>query len=1102
MDEIKYWQSFGELNKSDEFKKSLVNEFNDELLPLEDMKEILDAKTPRRDFLKYIGFSTAAAALAASCESPVNKAVPFLNKRDDITPGISNFYASTYISDGDVVPVLVKQREGRPIKVEGNTLSPVTNGGTSAQVQASVLDLYDTSRLRYPMAKGKEATFEVIDKMIADDLTANAGKPLVLLTSSLTSPTTKQIITNFLAKYPGARHVQYDGVSYSGMIQANEASYGKKALPSYHFENAKVIVSLGADFLGTWLSPVVFNRQYAETRRINAQHPQMSRHFQFESYMSLTGANADERYLHKPSETGAVALALLAAVGGSVTSNLTGNAAEGVKKAAAELMANKGAALVVCGSNDTNVQIIVNAINEAIGAGGKTIDWASTANYRQGVDVDMATLVNDLNAGNVGALLVYGANPAYNYFAADKFKAGIKKCPVTISFNERMDETTELCKYVLPSHHWLESWGDAEGQGGNISLIQPLIHPLFKTRQFEDSLLKWIGSSTAVTSTDSTAIANTSAQTGNDYQTYFKKYWTAKVGGEDNFNIALQDGIVGSGTGKRSLTNNPDSTNTTNTNNTTDTTSILKNVTTALTLSGASFSGNVAGAAAKIAAIKSGGNEIVLYQKVSLGTGNQANNPWLQELPDPISKATWDNYAMISPAMGKSLFNIDIFNRKDTDKYEVNPQKPVVKITANGKSVTLPVLILPGIHPNVIALAVGYGRTSGDNNKTAEYIGRAAYGAGVNVYPLVSYNGTNVDYYAANATIEKTGDTYPIAQSQVHNVTEGRPIIRETTLSKFIANPKDLNKHEEEELAAYGEDFVKDATMYPYYDKPGMKWGMSIDLNTCTGCSACVVACHAENNIPVVGKREVARYHDMHWLRIDRYFTGSPENPDVIFQPMLCQHCDNAPCENVCPVTATNHSSEGLNQMAYNRCIGTRYCANNCPYKVRRFNWQDYTGSDSFPDNQKGIISDATMMMNDDLPRMVLNPDVTVRSRGVMEKCSFCVQRLQEGKLNAKKENRTVKDGEIQTACMQACPTHAIVFSNVNDKESRVSKIRNVEQKDRKFYVLEQLHTLSNVNYLAKIRNTDRVVGDIHDDSHEKGDFHGTKEANSDKQDH
>jgi MoCo/4Fe-4S cofactor protein with predicted Tat translocation signal len=1066
MEQKKYWQSFGQLNKTEAYKKTVQDEFKEPLVSLEEDTEegLLEGKTPRRDFLKYAGFSTAAAVLAASCDMPVRKSVPFLIKPDDITPGIANYYASTYVSNGDVVPVIVKQREGRPIKIEGNTLSPLTNGGTSAQVQASVLDLYDTSRLRYPMANGKEATYEVIDKMITDGIGRAAGKPIVLLTSTITSPTTLQIISEFLEKFPGSRHVQYDSVSYSGMLQANQASYGKRSIPSYHFENAKVIVSIGADFLGTWLSPVVFNNQYAKTRRIHAEKPEMSRHFQFESHMSLTGANADERYLHKPSETGAVALALLGALGGGTSANLQGKVAEGIKKAAAELSANKGAALVVCGSNDPNVQIIVNAINDLIGAGGRTIDWSSTANYRKGIDADIVNLTNDLNAGNIGALLIYEANPAYSFITAANFINGLKKCPVTVSFSEKMDETTELCKFILPSHHWLESWGDAEAQTGYVSMIQPVIHPLFKTRPFQTSLLKWSGNPL-------------------DYETYFKNYWTAKTGGIDNYNTALQDGIINSFASSVSGNTAKDS----SLNMRKDTAYNVEKVASHTpVLTGAAFAGNVADAASKIAATKGAETELVLYKSVALGNGCHANNPWLQELPDPITKATWDNYAMISPAMAKSLFNIDITNSRHSDKYEVEPQKPVVKITSNGKTRELPVLIIPGIHPNVIAVAVGYGRQSNNKDKTADYIGKAANGSGINMYPFATFNGSTINYFAP-ATIEKTGNTYMIAQTQVHNVTEGRPIIRETTLASFIANPKHLNHEEEEELAVYGKDFVKDATLYPWHDKPGMKWGMSIDLNTCTGCSACVVACHAENNVPVVGKIEVARYHEMHWLRIDRYFTGDHENPDVVFQPMLCQHCDNAPCENVCPVSATNHSSEGLNQMAYNRCIGTRYCANNCPYKVRRFNWADYTGSDSFPDNQKGVVSDATMMMTDDLPRMVLNPDVTVRSRGVMEKCTFCVQRLQDGKLNAKKLDRPVIDGEIQTACMQACPTSAIIFGNVNDKQSRVSKIRNEEQKERMFYVLEQLHVLSNVNYLAKIRNTNRVVGDIHNTETEHG---------------
>ncbi len=578
------------------------------------------------------------------------------------------------------------------------------------------------------MANGKEATFEVIDKMLTSALAANAGKPLILLTSSITSPSTKQIIAEFLAKYPGSRHVQYDAVSYNGLIVANQASYGKKAIPAYHFEKAKVIVSIGADFLGTWLSPVVFAKQYAETRRINEGTPVMSRHYQFESHFSMTGANADERYLHKPSETGAVALALLGALGGGTTSNISGKVAEGIKKAAADLSANKGAALVVCGSNDPNVQTIVNAINGAIGSGDKTIDWSTPVNYRQGIDADIITLTEELNAGSIGALLVYGANPAYSFFAADKFVAGLKKCPLTVSFSEKMDETTELCKYVIPSHHWLESWGDAEPQAGYISVIQPLIHPLFKTRQFESSLLKLSGNT-------------------NEYEAYFRNYWISKLGGVTNFEKFLQDGVLEKSSLITSVLplSNPDST-------AAPVKQILPEVG---ALSGATFTGKVADAAAKIAEIKGGPIELVLYQKISLGTGSRSNNAWLQEVSDPITKATWDNYAMISPQMAKSLFEIDIFNSRDSDKYEVHPEKPVIKITSNGKSIELPILIIPGTHPNVIAMAVGYGRQSNNKEKTVEYIGPAANGAGVNTYPLAVFNGTSV-LYSATATIAKT----------------------------------------------------------------------------------------------------------------------------------------------------------------------------------------------------------------------------------------------------------------------------------------------------------------------------------------------------------
>ncbi len=1043
MSEKKHWQSFGELNESETFQQSTQNEFP-EALPLEglDGKGLLDAKTPRRDFLKYLGFSTAAAALAASCETPVRKVIPYVNKPEDMIAGVANYYATTYISGGDAIPVVAKVRDGRPIKLEGNELSSFTKGGTSARLQAAVLDLYDTARLRYPVqmvngAPQEVSTFEAFDKLVADAMGSLSGS-VVLLTSTITSPTTKQIIGEFLAKYPGSRHIQYDADSYSGILLANEATHGKKIIPSYRFDKAKIIVSLGADFLGTWLSPIEYARLYVQGRKIDEKNPEMNKHYQFESMLTMTGGNADNRFTHRPSETGAIALALLAELGGSVTAPaLDAKLKAAISKVAKDLSANKGKALVVSGSNNPNVQIIVNAINEAIGANGTTINWADTLQTRQGIDADLATLVSDMDGGKVGALLIYGPNPVYDYYDADKFKAALQKVKTTISFNDRLDETTELCKFVLPAPHFLERWGDAEPKSGHISLLQPTIAPLFKTRPFEDSLLKWAGNN-------------------NSYENYFKQYWSGKLGGLEAYEKALQDGVIDQPAAGAAPT----------------------------------FSnGKVAEAASAIAGMKKGGNlELVLYQNVAMGVGQQANNPWLLELPDPITRADWDNYFMVSPKFLKDNSHIDLTDRHQADEYEVHPEKQLLKIKSGNKELILPMLAVPGMHDNVIAVAVGYGRQSAKPENTSSYIGRAVVGVGKNAFPFATFNGATVDWSAPDISFEKTNDTYQIAQTQTHSSYEGRTeVVKELTLEDFRKSPEDILKERDEELKPFGglKDFEKQGTLYPYYDKPGIHWGMSIDLNSCIGCAACVVACHAENNVAVVGKSEVMRYHDMHWIRIDRYFSGNPYDADdvqTIFQPMLCQHCDNAPCENVCPVDATNHSSEGLNQMIYNRCIGTRYCANNCPFKVRRFNWADYTGADSFPNNQDqngvGHLSDAVLMMSDDLTRMVLNPDVVVRSRGVMEKCSFCAQRLQDGKLKAKKENRPLKDMEdVLTACQQACPTEAIVFGNINDSQSYVNKVR-AGNEQRLYYALEELHVVPNVNYLAKVRNTDKIAAE------------------------
>ena len=1090
MSQKKYWQGFGELNNSDEFQKRNRDEFRDEL-PFEsfDDKGLLDAKAPRRDFLKYLGFSTAAAALAASCKTRVREAIPYGYKPENLIPGEAKYYATTYVQGGDAVPVVAKVRDGRPIKIEGNELS-YTKGGTSAKVQASVLDLYDTHRIRFPQKRGdarhEEATFEFLDNDIQKELAA-AGQ-VVLLTSTINSPSTLDIIS----KYTNLRHVQYDAVSYSGMLLANEASGFGRTLPAYNLENADVIVGLGADFLGTWLDAIGQAAGYAQGRRIDEKAPRMSKHYQFEGHLSMTGSSADERFTHRPSQAGAVALALLAALGGGVAAPAIADAKlnAGIAKVANDLRAAQGRAVVMCGSNDANVQMVVNAINGAIGAYGTVIDFGRANNTRKGIDKDFADLLAQMEGGQIGALMVYDANPVYDYFDGERVKKALARVKTTISFSSRMDETTELCRYILPTHHFLESWGDAEPKAGFVSFMQPTIHPLFKTRAFQTSLLRWSGLSTGtvtpppagtaagmdpnVNAVDTvgaataaaTAAPTTPTSTDNsaqeDYDIYFKNFWTGRLGGEKAYNQALQDGFTEQ----------------------------------AATGGGAAFGGGAVGVAATaIAAYPAGGkDEVVLYEKVTIGAGEGALNPWLQETPDPVSSATWGNYALISMKKADEL-GIDY---KGVD-YEYYPQKPVIKIQSGNKSIELPVLVIPGMNANTIAVALGYGRS----NK----LGRTAAGIGVNTFPFASFNGTNVIYTASNVTVSDAGRKEKIAQTQIHNSYEGRvEVLRETTLATYRQNPNEVKEWRQHLVDAYAKttgDFRKEATLYGVHSMPGIKWGLNIDMNACTGCNACVVACHAENNVPVVGKAEVLRYHDMHWLRIDRYFVSDEKDPDnlkgVVFQPMMCQHCDNAPCENVCPVAATNHSEEGINQMAYNRCIGTRYCANNCPYKVRRFNWADYTGADSFPDNQDqqivGKLDPVVFQMNDPVSRMVLNPDVTVRSRGVMEKCSFCIQRLQHAKLDAKKENRVLRDGEARTACQQACPTNAIVFGDAHNKESAISQVR-LNNPTRLFYSLEQLHVLPSVSYFSKIRNTDEILGTGTHHAGNTGDAHDANSGN------
>ncbi len=1040
------------------------------------VEEQMGLEANRRDFLKYLGFGLGAATLAAGCDIPVKKAIPYVIKPDAIVPGVASYYASTFAQGGDYCSILVKTREGRPIKVEGNSLSKVTKGGTSARAQASVLSLYDTSRIQGPLriAEGKlqrpkgsqetAPTWEEIDAEIGQKL--NAGSTVRMVAPTIMSPMTKSAIETFKSAFPNSELVMYDAISSSAMLEANEESFGAAVLPSYHFDKADVIVSFDADFLGTWISPIEFAKQYASNRRIpDVGKAKMSRHIQVESHMSLTGSNADNRIMVKPSQLGAAISTLyneVAALTGGTKVNgpaLPGEQAAKLKKVARELVNSRGAALVVSGSNNKGEQVLINGINNMINSYGNTIDMGTPSYQRQGMDKPVLDLINEMKAGRVNALFVFdGCNPAYDLPDAADFQDGMSKVGLKVSFSGLENETTLLCDYVTPTHHYLESWGDAQPKQGHYSLIQPTIAPLFNTRQTEESLLTWAKSE------------QLDKEAEQPMMEYLKAQWKAEMFPQQTgfstfqafWDSHLHDGVF------------------------------------ELEIQGGSsptFNGNVRQAAGQVRKPNNGeGLEISFYETVNMGGGQYANNPWLQEMPDPVARTTWGNYLAIPVSWdgGNSFQALNNLNKK-----EIYGNADIVEISAaGGDPLKVTAVRQFGQRPNTVALALGYGR------EVTGRVGRALGNeVGANAFPWVTRDGNgNVQYYVEDIEVSKAiGEEKAFACVQYHhtmgvtgtdpktnetiNVDEraimptvagyqGALVNRSIIYQDSLEHLDELVHHVEEKRAEAKK--LNEGTLYPFdeynekYYSQGHHWAMHIDLNACIGCGACQVACVAENNVPVVGKNEVARHHEMTWLRIDRYFYGDYENPNVVYQPMLCQHCDNAPCENVCPVAATNHSSEGLNQMTYNRCIGTRYCANNCPYKVRRFNWLDYTTADLFPLNEEPVAGEEVPFGADNLTRMVLNPDVTVRSRGVIEKCSFCVQRIQEGKLTAKREKRRLRGSDVKTACQTACPTGAIVFGDRNDKEAEVSKRM---QHPLSYLVLEETNTQSSVNYQAKVNN-------------------------------
>lgn len=1044
-----YWKNEVELNPDDSIVEALrQNEFIQEI-PVGDFlgnkDNLASSSTNRRDFLKYVGFSTVAASLAA-CEGPVIKSIPYVVQPENIIPGVSNYYATTIADGYDFASILVKTREGRPIKIENNTDARV-NGGANARVQASVLSLYDSKRLQVPMQNGEPIEWSTLDSAVKAKLGSlkNSGKQIALLTQTYASPSTDRLIAEFTQAFGNVNHVVYDAISEEAALAAFEAKYGERALADYDFEKAEVIVSFGADFLADWQGGGYdsgYSKGRIPTGKTKGQG-KMSKHIQFESNMSLTGANADVRIPLTPTEQ-KIALAKLygrlnsVSVGGDLPErieNAVESASDQIKKAGSN-------AVVVTGLSDFDAQLVVLDINETIQS--NAFDTISPKYTRQGSVEKLNKLIADMKAGIVGALIIDGVNPAYSLPNATEFLEGLEQVDLSVTFAINDNETAYASEYVAAAPHYLESWGDTQIKKGYYGLMQPTIKELFDTRQFQTSLLQWMGSDKA-------------------YYEYIKETWSTQILGDSSWNQALHDGVFSTVFAAAEVEDTltplqPVVANVTTTSETTDI-SIVP----------------VASAVRNLSGTTASEMELVLYTKVGMGDGLQANNPWLQEFPDPISRVSWDNYLTVSKADAEKLGlkNEHVANGGLDGSY--------VKLTVNGVVIdNVPVIIQPGQAVGSVGLALGYGRKAGLKSEMQ---------TGVNAYAL--YQGFS---NAQPVTIEKGSGMHEFACVQLHKTLMGRgDIIKETTLEIF--NTKDAKEWNiipqvslnHQEVPATSVD------LWDSFDRSiGHHFNMSIDLNACTGCGACVIACHAENNVPVVGKKEIRLSRDMHWLRIDRYYSSEETfegdnikkeefdglygakgslggfgelenpsaNPQVAFQPVMCQHCNHAPCETVCPVAATSHSRQGQNHMAYNRCVGTRYCANNCPYKVRRFNWFLYNNNDEFD-----------YYMNNDLGKMVINPDVNVRSRGVMEKCSLCIQRTQKTILDAKRDGRVIKDGEFQTACSSACSNGAIIFGDINDQESKVAELK---ESDRVYHLLEHVGTQPNVFYHVKVRNTNQ----------------------------
>ena len=958
-------------------------------------ENIHNISTSRRDFLKFLGFSTAVAALTG-CEGAVHKTIPYVIQPESIVAGEANYYA-TCIADGfDFASVLVKTREGRPIAVLRNPEAKA-GGAVNARILASVLSLYDEHRNPSPtLSQGGELWQQLDTKAITALEKAKAeGKQIVMLSQTLASPSSYALIELLKEKYPTFKLIEYDTVSEEATLRAFEKRCGLRAMPDYDFSKAKLIVSFDADFLGDW-NGGGYEAGYAQGR-IPSKANGMSRHIQLEANLSLTGANADERIALTPDQVKKALAYCFQYLKGfeeneqfhfptSIIEKEENKVIieDKIKKIASELKKAGRKALVVTGIDSAEAQLIAFAINEHLQS--EAFSPQTPVLTRKGNVKALQQLLTDMNEGKVSALFINNLNPLYSLPNAEVFAAGLKKVPFSVSFAMRADETAKQTTLLAPQPHYLESWGDVEFKYGHYGLMQPCIRPLFNTKQWQDCFLQWIGHKES-------------------YYDFIKAHWETHILKGFPWEQALHDGTFVDKEKRFDFEQQEEE---------------------RLSLFRTKESFTDISISQLLISQTESPFELSLYTSTALGDGQQANNPWLQELPDPIHRTTWDNFLTMHPTDAQRL-NIENWHTADgaLDGHQA-------KVSGNGKSIIAPVLITPAQAQGSVGLAFGYGRKAGI---------QAEMQVGVNAFPLYKDHCKDQD-----VQIEKADGTHEFACLQLQNELVGRKnILKEISLDTFLSSSAEVWNPQPSKTK-------KDPTTTHHFK-------LSIDLNACTGCAACVIACHAENNVPVVGKEEVRRSRDMHWLRIDRYESRENEQRCVGFQPVMCQHCNNAPCETVCPVIATAHGQQGQNQMAYNRCVGTRYCANNCPYKVRRFNWFQYSENKQFNYN-----------MNNEIGRMVLNPDVTVRSRGVMEKCSLCIQNTQAVILKAKREGRAVAPGEFNNvvACAAACNTGAMVFGDANEEGSKIAQL---SASDRMYQLLAELNTDPNVVYQVKVRN-------------------------------